>query len=58
MNEHAHTVSHGAIGVIGPILGIIASAMPQLEMWLRILSLIVGISVGVLSMVRLCQGRK
>lgn len=53
-----HDVGFGAIGTGGPVVGLIVSAMPEIEAWLRILSLLVGIAVGLFSLWRLVKARK
>lgn len=44
-----------AIGTIAPILGVITSFQEQIEYWLRVSSLVVGVIVGLLSMWQLIK---
>lgn len=56
--EHqAHTATTGIIGTIAPIIAVVASALPQIEQWLRIVSLIVGITVGLFTLYRLFKNK-
>ena len=43
----------GIIGTASPVLGVITSFQEQIEWHLRILSLLVGLAVGVLSLIGL-----
>jgi hypothetical protein len=43
------TIAKGFLGVAAPAAGAITSLLPAVEVWLRILSLVVGIAVGVAS---------
>lgn len=50
----------GIIGTASPLLGVVTSFQEQLEWYLRISSLVVGLAVGVMSliaMVRKMRGR-
>lgn len=49
------TAQKGFVGVIFPIVGTITSLLPQLEIWLRVASLIVGIAVGLASFVSIIR---
>lgn len=50
-----HTVTQGTVGLCSPIVGTLISLMPQIEAWLRITSLVVGIGVGVASFVSIIR---
>lgn len=41
---------HSAIGTFVPILGVITSLQEQIEYWLRVSGLVVGLIVGLLSL--------
>ena len=41
------------VGTVSPLLGVITSLQEQIEWHLRILSLLVGLAVGVLSLIAL-----
>ncbi len=43
------------VGMTAPVLGLVTSMQEQFEYWLRVGSLIVGISVGLLSFYRLLK---
>jgi len=43
------------VGMTAPVLGLVTSMQEQFEYWLRLGSLIVGISVGLLSFYRLLK---
>ena len=46
------------VGMTAPMLGLITSMQEQFEYWLRVGSLIVGITVGLASLYRLLSKRK
>jgi len=46
------------IGMAAPTLGLITSMQEQFEYWLRVGSLVVGITVGLASLYRLLSKRK
>lgn len=48
----------GFLGMGTPAAGITVSLLPQLEQWLRILSLTTGIAVGVVTFVSLVKRLK
>jgi hypothetical protein len=48
---------NGVIGTLAPILGTITSLQEQLEWGMRILSLSIGIIVGVLSLIKFMKNR-
>ena len=53
------TIEKGFLGVASSTGGVIISNLPAVEQWLRITSLVVGISIGILSGVSiLCNLRK
>ena len=45
------------VGMAAPTLGLITSMQEQFEYWLRVGSLIIGITVGVASLYRLLKRR-
>ena len=47
--EHHHTLAKGALGAGANLLGVITSFQQELEWWLRITSLGVGVLVGILT---------
>lgn len=49
MEEHHHTLAKGAVGIGANLLGVITSFQQELEWWLRISSLAVGLVVGLLT---------
>jgi hypothetical protein len=49
----AHTVAKGTIGAITPIIGAIVSTVDQVESWLRILSLLLGCAVALVTIASL-----
>ena len=56
LTELDHPIATGAKGVIGvgaTSTGWCLSALPEIEAWLRIVSLLIGIAVGVLSLLSL-----
>lgn len=53
-----HDIGFGALGIGSPVAGLIVSAMPEIEAWLRILSLLIGCAVGLVSLWRLIKRRK
>jgi hypothetical protein len=46
---------HSTIGTIAPLLGVITSFQEQIEYWLRISGLVVGLLVGLLSLWQLIK---
>ena len=46
-------VLKGIVGTVSPVLGVITSFQEQIERHLRIASLLVGLAVGVLSLIGL-----
>ena len=54
-------VSKAIVGIASPVVGVVTSFQEQIEWHLRILSLLVGLAVGVMSlvaMVRKWRGRQ
>lgn len=49
MHEHQHLLAKGIVGTSAPLLGALTSMQEQLEHWLRIGSLCIGILVGILT---------
>jgi hypothetical protein len=45
----------GTVGTISPFLGVITSFQEQIEWHLRVLSLVVGLLVGLLSLISLIR---
>lgn len=50
MMRHVDTITKGLIGTITPILAALASWQEHLEWGLRILSLVIGVLVGLYSL--------
>lgn len=50
----AATAIKGTVGTVGPILLAVVQ-LPEVEMWMRIVSLAVGITVGVMTIVSLAK---
>lgn len=48
-DEHAEIVAKGIIGVGFNVLALITSAQEEVEWWLRIVSLLIGCAVGLLT---------
>lgn len=46
---------HSTIGTLAPLLGVITSFQEQIEYWLRISGLVVGLLVGLLSLWQLIK---
>lgn len=60
MDPHAHhiaRITEGFCGAAAPVLGVIASCQEQLEFWLRIASLVIGIAVGLATLYRILVKR-
>jgi len=45
----------GIIGTVSPVLGVVTSFQEQIEWHLRIVSLLVGLAVGILSLVAMVR---
>lgn len=52
------TLTKGITGISAAFGGIFASSMPAIEAWLRVASLMVGIAVGVATLVSLVRKKK
>ena len=48
-------VSKAIVGIASPVLGVITSFQEQLEWHLRVASLLVGLAVGVMSLVSMAR---
>ena len=57
MAPHPHPAST-AIGVVAPLVAFIVSKFDQVEPWLRIISLLIGIAVGIQALARGRRRRK
>jgi hypothetical protein len=55
--DHARDAAHGIVGSVAPVLGLITSMQDQVEWGLRITSLVIGIVVGLLSLLKLLKKR-
>lgn len=55
MNEIKQPIIAGIIGLCGSIGLPLAALLAQVEIWLRLMSLVVGISVGILSIISLIK---
>jgi len=49
-NPHLHTITVGSIGTLAPLLGVITSFQQDIDFYLRIISLCLGILVGLASL--------
>jgi len=58
MNEHTQHLVNGAIGVTASASGVAISFCPQLEAWMRVTSLAVGIAVGLVTLWKLLRKKK
>ena len=56
--ENLVTAAKGAVGVSATTGGFYVSIMPKIEAWLRITSLLVGIAVGLVTIVSLIRNQK
>ena len=52
------TVVRGIIGVVAPVGGAVISALQSIEAWLRVGSLLVGITVGIVTIWSLIKKTK
>lgn len=57
MNRDAHTIANGVVGMFATIASFIVSFLPHLELFLRILSLLIGCLVGSVTLYRLINPR-
>jgi hypothetical protein len=48
---------HGIVGSVVPVLGLVTSLQEQIEWGMRITSLVIGIVVGLLSLLKLIKKR-
>ena len=56
MDEHQFkTLATGVVGASTSIGAALYSLLPQLEMWMRVGSVIVGLAVGLLTLVKLIR---
>jgi hypothetical protein len=55
--DHARDTAHGIVGSVAPVLGLVTSLQEQMEWGLRITSLVIGIAVGLLSLLKLLKKR-
>lgn len=55
--EPGMMTAKGIIGTVTPVLGIVVS-LQDVEAWLRIGSLTIGLAVGVFTLINLVKGRK
>ena len=58
LKQNIATAFKGILGTVSPITGAVVSSTVEFETWLRILSLIVGISVGIASLWSILRNRK
>ena len=58
MSDTHHTLVRGGIGMGSTFAGLIVSALPSVEAWLRITSLLFGISFGVMTLVKMWRRMK
>lgn len=52
------TVAKGITGVVTPLCGLVVSALPSVEAWLRITSLAIGIAVGVATLISILKKKR
>lgn len=52
--HHSHIILKGIVGAGAPMLGMTVSFVEHTEPWLRFISMIVGILVGLVTLVSLC----
>lgn len=57
MNAPETTISTGVFGTATSLGATVVSVLPNVETWLRISSLIVGLTVGVLTLEKLLRDR-
>lgn len=55
MNLSKDTLIPGMLGILFPAGGITVSILPTVEAWLRVTSLAVGITVGIVSLIKLLK---
>ena len=55
---HLSTVERGVVGILATSAGTVVSLVPEVEMWLRITSLVVGIAVGLATLYSVLSNRK
>jgi hypothetical protein len=58
MNYHAHTVVNGIVGVVASFGGMITTLQHQLEWWIRITGGMIGVMVGLITLVNLLLGQR
>jgi ABC-type nickel/cobalt efflux system permease component RcnA len=46
------------VGMAAPILGFLISTLTEVEAWLRVISLLIGITVGLVTLCQKWWGRK
>jgi 4-amino-4-deoxy-L-arabinose transferase-like glycosyltransferase len=53
MNHHSlcAILTRGIIGTVAPLLGALASYQEQLEFWLRVVALVLGILISIVTLV-------
>lgn len=57
MNDAIATLKSGTIGIIAVGGGVTVSVVSQFEAWLRIASLVVGLVIGVVTLVRMLKSK-
>jgi hypothetical protein len=51
MSDHVTTVAKCSVGMFSTIGGVVTSLLPEIEAWLRVTSLLVGITVGIATII-------
>jgi hypothetical protein len=51
-------LSEKLVGTIAPLVGVIMSYFEQIEVWLRLASMFVGFTIGVITLYRLIRNNK
>lgn len=55
MSDPIQTLKHGTVGILAVGSGVTVSVASQFETWLRVASLVVGLAIGVVTLVRLLK---
>ena len=56
--ESAVTIAKGMLGMGATSTGVYVSILPKVEAWLRLISLLVGIAVGVATLVSILRKKR
>jgi cytochrome c biogenesis protein CcdA len=55
MNSHIHTLSNGICGVVASFAGVVTTFQMQLEWWVRISGGVLGVFIGILTLINLLR---